>query len=242
MGKWLAEIVKIGLVFRYKVADRPYIWLRFFLRHQVVNKPTESELPPHPDDEWADIPIREAYKLAKAQESSDTTTVGEEENSGSSTGDLPLYARTRAVPFLSCSSTSSKGEEKLDARARTHAVGELFAYWQEQCGHPTSKLSPDRRGKIDARLREGRTPEEVRRAIDGAARAPHVSDAGKRFDDIGLVCRNGEKFESFLERGRAVPPHQLVGVDGMRGAREEEEEMERRAAAENHTNQGADAE
>lgn len=111
--------------------------------------------------------------------------------------------------------TNSQGEGAVGAQA--NEVEDLFAYWQQQCGHPEAKLSQDRRGKIRARLAEGRTVEEVRKGIDGAANAAHVNDAGQRFDDIELICRSGSKLESFigraeLRRERRASSERLVQV------------------------------
>ena len=88
---------------------------------------------------------------------------------------------------------------RLDAR-RQGEVSELFAYWQQRCGHGHAKLTPDRKRKIAARLREGYTPEQIRTAIDGAAQAAFVGENGKRYDDLELICRTGSKLEDFIER------------------------------------------
>lgn len=90
----------------------------------------------------------------------------------------------------------------VDDEQRT--VSDLFEHWQLRCNHPTSKPTRERRQKIAARLREGYTVEQIRAAIDGAARDPFVNDAGKRFDDLELICRTGSKLESFIDR--AAPP------------------------------------
>lgn len=90
---------------------------------------------------------------------------------------------------------------KVTSSLRSDVV-ECFAYWQEKCGHPTAKLTADRRRKIEARLREGYGVQQIRLAIDGAARAAFVNDQGKRFDDIELICRNGSKLEDFMERAQ----------------------------------------
>lgn len=123
----------------------------------------------------------------------------------------------------------SQGEAQSDARAQ--AVEELFAYWQERCKRERMSLTDQRRDKLVARLNEGRTVEEIKLAIDGAASDAHTKDNGKRFDDIELICRNGTKFEDFRERGeRAVA--KPTAADAARQVREAEEEMERRAAEE----------
>lgn len=89
----------------------------------------------------------------------------------------------------------------------------LFAYWQDKCGHSDAKFTPERRRKVEARIKEGYTEQQVRQAIDGAARAAFVNDVGKRFDDIELICRNGSKLEDFLGRVSAQPKSQASSAD-----------------------------
>lgn len=81
------------------------------------------------------------------------------------------------------------------------AVGRLFAYWQEKCDHKQAKLTAERASRVIARLREGYKEAEIRKAIDGAAAFAYVDPAGKKFDDLELICRSGTKLEDFIERG-----------------------------------------
>jgi hypothetical protein len=115
-------------------------------------------------------------------------------------------------------------KDEVDVRART--VSELFAYWQQQCGHPHAMLSTERRRKIAGRLREGITPQQVREAIEGA-RIGAVVSGKKRFDDIELICRNAAKLESFI--GREGPPVDDGGANGAKAA--QRAVNEKRAAA-----------
>lgn len=125
---------------------------------------------------------------------------------GVSEGSSPASAR----PSQPSAAQAKQPEERTkngrapatDDEHRT--VSDLFEHWQLRCNHPTSKPTRERRQKIAARLREGYTPDQIRAAIDGAARAPFVSDEGKRFDDLELICRTGSKLESFIDR--AAPP------------------------------------
>jgi 5-methylcytosine-specific restriction endonuclease McrA len=45
---WLAEVAASGLVTRYVVDGTPYVQINGWTRHQVINRPTNSELPPAP--------------------------------------------------------------------------------------------------------------------------------------------------------------------------------------------------
>jgi hypothetical protein len=134
---------------------------------------------------------------------------------------------TRATVPLVVGSTASNHErgevEGEDARA-------LFDYWRERCGHPHAKATRERLAKIRARLREGYSSEQIRASVDGAAVAPYVNEAGKRFDDIELICRSGSKLEDFGGRveqhgyGRPVRrPEALVRADAYLDAPEYQE-------------------
>jgi len=87
----------------------------------------------------------------------------------------------------------------IDASRKVTAM-ELFRYWQRECGHGTAKATPERLTKVMARLREGYSSAEVRKAIDGAKHGAYEND-GKRYDDLELICRNGSKLEDFIQRG-----------------------------------------
>lgn len=93
-----------------------------------------------------------------------------------------------------------KAEQIKTPAALRADVLDCFAYWQEKCGHPNAKLTADREAKIKARLREGYSVHDIRKAIDGAARGAFVNDSGQRFDDIELICRKGSKLEDFMRR------------------------------------------
>lgn len=109
-----------------------------------------------------------------------------------------LIAKRRIIAALQRELNRQHGAEKFDAE-----VKELFAYWQETCDHPRAKLGEKRKKVILARLRDGYTVQQIQTAIDGAAR--HAFEkAGKRYDDIELICRDEVKLESFMERAGAV--------------------------------------
>lgn len=79
-------------------------------------------------------------------------------------------------------------------------VQEIFAYWQVKLNHAKAKLTPARHRCIEGRLKEGYTMEDLRQAVDGCAASPwHMggNPDGQIFDDIELICRNGQKVEMF---------------------------------------------
>lgn len=82
-------------------------------------------------------------------------------------------------------------------------VSRIFSYWQSTLDHPTAKLTTERRRKVEARLKEGYSVEQIIQAIDGCAASPFhrgQNDTGQVWDDLELICRNGSKLEGFLKR------------------------------------------
>lgn len=80
-------------------------------------------------------------------------------------------------------------------------------------GHSRAKLTKGRRTKITARLGEGYTAEQIKQAIDGCkASKYHMgrNDDGTIYDDLTLICRNGEKLENFIHNAERKPDHTFV--------------------------------
>ena len=99
---------------------------------------------------------------------------------------------------------SSKGTIKTRmGKEYTSEVQETFHYWRKVMGHPKAKLTADRRQKVRARLKEGYSLEDIRKAVDGCKASPHhmgQNDTGTIYDDLTLICRTGSKLEFFMNK------------------------------------------
>jgi hypothetical protein len=90
---------------------------------------------------------------------------------------------------------------------------EVFGYWQRTLSKSKAKFTPERRAKVRARLREGYTVEQIKRAIDGVASSPFHRGENthhREYTDLTLICQTGSKLEGFLDLGGAT----LVSVRG----------------------------
>lgn len=105
--------------------------------------------------------------------------------------------------------TSTKDEVKGNSyppTLLTKNISEVFEFWRAETGRVKAKLTTDRRTKIAARLKEGYTVDEIKRAIDGCRASPFhrgENPTGKVWDDIELICRTGAKLEGFLNSAPA---------------------------------------
>lgn len=115
--------------------------------------------------------------------------------------------------------TSQKGKpyyiHRLHTEITTHKekiykkeIFDVFDFWKNATKHDKAKLDNSRRIKIEARLREGFTTDDLKKAVAGCMRTPfncgHNAE-GKIYDSIDLIFRNAEKVESFM-RNYDQPP------------------------------------
>jgi len=80
-------------------------------------------------------------------------------------------------------------------------IKEIFNFWKKELNHPQAKLTKDRKIKIGARLKEGYTIKQCKKAILGCkASAYHMGDNKdkKIYDSIELIFRKGDKLEQFI--------------------------------------------
>lgn len=141
---------------------------------------------------WQDA-FKKAQQRAKGQQRDKGGTGGGQQGDASVRATIDREQKTTTTEEVANATSVEPGLDRS-------TIPDLFAYWQQQCDHPQARLTRDRRQKIQARLKEGYTPEQIRVAIDGAAKAAFVNDQGKRFDDLELICRTGSKLESFIDR------------------------------------------
>lgn len=103
--------------------------------------------------------------------------------------------------------------DKNEKNKYIRQVQEVFSYWQEVMDHPRAKLTKGRRTKITARLEEGYTAEQIKQAIDGCKGSKyHMGENEQQsvYDDLTLICRNGEKLEIFIHKAERKPEHTFV--------------------------------
>jgi len=85
--------------------------------------------------------------------------------------------------------------------AATPLVAEVFGYWVQATGRGSrTKLTTKRRKAVASRLKEGYTADDLRQAIDGCAGSAFhqgQNDQQTKYDDLVLICRDGEHVEQF---------------------------------------------
>jgi len=96
-------------------------------------------------------------------------------------------------------------KSKDKASNKSDIALEAFEYWLLVMNKSSSstKLTDKRKKTINARLKDGYTINQIKQAIDGCKNDPFSmgdNDRRKPFNDIELICRTGEKLESFMQQ------------------------------------------
>lgn len=98
--------------------------------------------------------------------------------------------------------TKTKTKEK-DLSDKPDNIQVLFIYWQKIHNHKRAKLDLKRKKKITARLKDGYSVDDIKRAIDGCKLSPHhmgKNDNETIYDDIELICRDGSHVDMFIKK------------------------------------------
>lgn len=125
VGRMIDKVVAVGIALAYVVEGHGYLWLPNFWKHQVINKPSESDLPPCPEDPFNGMAIRDALIAFRDQD-------------GIATGKLPEFSRSspisRARPFGSVpsSTTSFEQQPQLTRETVDEATTLLAARWPDE--------------------------------------------------------------------------------------------------------------
>lgn len=93
--------------------------------------------------------------------------------------------------------------------AKANVVLEIFDYWCDvmKKSKQQTKLTPKRDRAIRNRLKDGYTVEQIKQAIIGCSRDPFSMGQNNRqkpFNDLELICRDGEHLERFLDNPAIV--------------------------------------
>lgn len=90
-------------------------------------------------------------------------------------------------------------------------VERVFEVWRAEMGKGGSaKLTRERRAKVEARLKEGYSAEEIIDAVRNCAASDFhrgANERGTAYNDLTLICRTGSKLEQFRDMG----PHPVKG-------------------------------
>jgi hypothetical protein len=102
-------------------------------------------------------------------------------------------------------------EEKRTEGKYSVKAKEVFDHWVSVMGKQASTKFPStskRYINVVARLKEGFSVDDLKRAVDGCKATPHnmgQNDRGETYNDLELICRNVENVERFMRNAKSPP-------------------------------------
>lgn len=181
----ISEFVARGKIIRFKVGDKSLLAIASWAKNQPVHA---SERSSGLQD------VSQATEIVALPLINRLLTV--------SSGELPAPPSPVPVPV------PSPIKSTVEQARPPGPASRVFEHWKRVMGHPKALLDPKRKRAVQARLDEGRTPEDLMLAVDGCARTPHnmgENDRHQRFDDLELICRNGPQVERFMRNATGPP-------------------------------------
>jgi hypothetical protein len=97
--------------------------------------------------------------------------------------------------------TENTNEDDNENTSRAATALSIFNFWKTECGHETASFTPKRKRRVLERLKQGYPPERIQLAIRGCVASPFhqgQNDSGTKYDDLELICRDGEHLEKFI--------------------------------------------
>jgi hypothetical protein len=121
-----------------------------------------------------------------------------------------LSSSDHAKMAASFTETNQETTTETSSENKAHLV---FEKWKVVMNHPSARLSKERLSKIEARLVDGFSVDDLTLAVAGCRASPYhqgQNDSGAVYDDIELICRDVKHVEQFIARaqnGNGHPEH-----------------------------------
>lgn len=177
--RWRDEIVACGLIQLYRVGGREYGWFPKWAKHQRINRPQPSTLPPPPDGPGGTHSVNGSVNGSLPDSLNDSPPYA--------VNDSPPDKERRGVLKKSSAAAAAEGNAPVrDAAAAARPYDDAISQLQAACtaqGLPVrwDKLGPDQREQVRALVAE----HGVNR-LASAAKAQHRPDSPAGFANAWL--------------------------------------------------------
>lgn len=200
----IQELVTHGLLNEYSVSGKKYLNIKGFKKHQLINRPSKPQFPLYESSLNTHGALTE-HSLQKGREGK-----GMEGSVVSPSALVELASQSQPVvdePLPLFSENQTTQVTVVDTQ-EVKPESLIFDHWKSVMNHPRAVLAEKTKQLLKARLKEGFTVESCISAINGCAKSPHhmgFNDRQTRYDDIGLIFRNGEITNRFIGYDEQLP-------------------------------------
>lgn len=207
----LQELITHGLLTEYSVSGNSYLNIKGFIKHQVINRPSKSNIP--------DIQFNDNSVSTHGVFSDGSLTEGKGMDSG-----MEGIAPAASVSPSAQPVGNNKSVEVLKSKPLKtvdNSTGyEVFEHWQTVMNHSKAVFNDKAKTLIKNRFAEGFTVDSLKTAISGCAKSPHhmgENDSKTVYDSLELILRNGENVNRFMGLDASLKPYKPK-IDGLSAA------------------------
>lgn len=190
---WVNELIKNGLIREYAVEDKSYWIVTGWASHQRIDRPTYRY--PTPESTLRTIVDNSTTTQRELIETSQSTPRIADDLSTTEWNGMDRNGKDLNICEVETSPVCVSDSSSL-------ACKQVFEYWQVSLNHPNAKFDDNRKRIIKRALeKDGYSIEQLKRAIDGCKNTPYnmgKNDNGKIYDRIGLIFRNADNIERFM--------------------------------------------
>ena len=212
----LKELLRKGRFQPYAVKGQRYVHVHAWDKHQRIDNASNPRLPtPNQDDGTWNQGVTSDSSESLREPPRVSATLGEIPLAPAPAHDrretptptpTPTPTNDQATPIATETPAAPVVGSDEPTRVRSTGVRSVFEHWVAAQSKLTGtdpsklKLTKDRRGKIEARLNEKYTVEDLKLAIDGVFATPFNIE--KHFTDVELACRNGSHVDRYIAAAR----------------------------------------
>jgi len=190
INETLMILEESGFIFSYQVNGKSYGKVVSFNEHQRITGKEATDGEKHPD------PAEDRPSPEKG-------------NNWETTGKHPVAQEREREREKELNKTIvEKIRPVADTKADPSDVMEIFEHWKQCMGHPSAKLSDERRAIIRKALGWKYTAEQLKNAISGCSITPHNigdNDRGQRYDGLKIIFRNADNIDRFIKNFHSPP-------------------------------------
>jgi hypothetical protein len=208
---WLAEYEKEGLLIRYQADGAVAYWTNFNGRPPSQRRPSLYSDPEQSEPFTGTKRVGKAY--VKPRRPLGVAYTKPRQPLGDA---YPLSDQIRSEIDQKQDQEQKQIGGAPSALTVIPPVDQVFAHWKTTTGHLDAKLTPKRKSAITDRLREGYSVDTLFAAVEGCQVSSFHQGENKGrkvYNDIALICRDGDHVEQFVDFLRSPPKQKSLADD-----------------------------
>jgi hypothetical protein len=200
------ELLRVGLLIEYEVADRKYLHIKGFSKHQKVENKAKPRIPLYDPSLITNITLTESSPSPHREPVEEKLSLRDQGREGIKEG-IKEGNTELAKPVEPERSTAVTKPPNPKAAQIAESTAKVFEHWRAVHNHPRAALDDKRRKLIRTAL-EHYSEADLCQSLSGYLNSPHhmgQNDRATMYTDIELLLRDSGQIDNGL-KFYAQPP------------------------------------